>query len=379
WPVRANVADPDPALVTGLTGSEAVAELIYREICLPSASGGTNWIYTGAYNNSLTETVPGTPNWTTDNKASGQSPWTVMNRSKSRNRTDDGGVLAYHGWGYAWLVNRRVLYNNSEVLGDVADTFQGCDSAARLFVSTNGAVLNYAKGYRKVHVLLDKPSPVLATNYASPHYAGTNVSLAGRFPAHTEPYETPRQDLLANTSWGRNAKATAWDLVKTSTRVAGRGFTTGGGNPVTDPPASAFPLALTTVRCVEHFQGGPITRNNWWNVELEPEPWIEINSADARTYGINNDDMVRVVTARMVNDAGATVIPASYGSGFRARVGVGLPVNQKTAAGVVAIPWHWGEKGLSTGSRANDLTIDAGDANSVIPEYKACLCRIEKI
>jgi len=46
---------------------------------------------------------------------------------------------------------------------------------------------------------------------------------------------------------------------------------------------------------------------------------------------------------------------------------------------VVAIPWHWGEKGLSTGSRANDMCIDAGDANTVIPEYKACLCRIEKM
>ena len=46
--------------------------------------------------------------------------------------------------------------------------------------------------------------------------------------------------------------------------------------------------------------------------------------------------------------------------------------------GVVAIPWHWGERGLSKGSRANDLCIDAWDANTMIPEYKACLCKIEK-
>jgi hypothetical protein len=38
--------------------------------------------------------------------------------------------------------------------------------------------------------------------------------------------------------------------------------------------ASNFPLVLTTIRCVEHFQGGPITRNNWLNVELEPEPGL---------------------------------------------------------------------------------------------------------
>ena len=55
---------------------------------------------------------------------------------------------------------------------------------------------------------------------------------------------------------------------------------------------SAYPLVLTTIRCVEHFQGGPITRNNSWNVELEPEPWIELNSADALQYGIKDGDMV---------------------------------------------------------------------------------------
>ena len=72
-------------------------------------------------------------------------------------------------------------------------------------------------------------------------------------------------------------------------------------------------------------------------------------------------------------------MPRSYGNGFRARVGTGLTASQKVGVGVVAIPWHWGEKGLSTGSRANDLCIDAGDANTTIPEYKACLCRIEKM
>ncbi|TLM97307.1 MAG: hypothetical protein FDZ75_04785, partial [Actinobacteria bacterium] len=144
-----------------------------------------------------------------------------------------------------------------------------------------------------------------------------------------------------------------------------------------DFPAGKFPLTLTTIRCVEHFQGGPITRNNWWNVQQEPEPWIEISSYDARLYGIVDGDMVKVVTARtedLVNDE----LPL-YGEGFRARVGVGLVSNQRVAPGVVAIPWHWGDKGLSTGSRANDLTIDAVDANTTIPEYKACLCRIERI
>lgn len=349
--------------LNNLTGSEWVAESVYREMCTPVASGGTIWIYTGAYN------AGGT--WATDNIPAAYVAWAVKNRAKSRDRQDPSGQMAFHGWGYSWLVNRRVFYNNGDVPGDVADFYMEPDSCSRLFVASAApAMLNYSRWYRKYHGLSDKPSPVVAANTASPHYAGATISFAGRFPGHTEPYETPRQDLL--TDWGRNTKGTgAWDLVKADTKVAGRGL-------AGDPAAASYPLVLTTIRCVEHFQGGPITRNNPYNVELEPEPWIELNSSDARLYGIMDGDLVKIVTARTEGVNGTSMM-ALYGSGFRARVGAGLSTNQRVAAGVVAIPWHWGDKGLSTGSRANDLCIDAFDANSVIPEYKACLCRIEKM
>jgi anaerobic selenocysteine-containing dehydrogenase len=71
-------------------------------------------------------------------------------------------------------------------------------------------------------------------------------------------------------------------------------------------------------------------------------------------------------------------VTSGWAKGFKARVGVGTLSNQRVAPGVVAIPWHWGERGLGKGSRANDLCIDSWDANTRIPEYKACLCKIEK-
>jgi anaerobic selenocysteine-containing dehydrogenase len=343
-----------------VTGCEFVAEMIYREMCKPSGSGGTIWIYTGAYNDGAT--------WTGDNIPGGVTGpyggWTVNNRAKSRNRTNTG-TYASHGWGYSWLVNRRVLYNNNastypfagEAPGDTNDLFMGPDSCSRLFVSTNAAVLNYSRWYRTIHRLSDVPKN-------SANAVPAIHVLPGRFPAHTEPYETPRTDW---ETWGKNSTGTYMNLLPV---VAGSPTT-----PVGAP--AAFPLVLTTVRCVEHFQGGPITRNNWFNVELEPEPWIELNSSDAMTYGVKDGDYVKIVTAR-TEDLVNNQMP-NYGSGFRARVGSGLAANQKVGKGVVAIPWHWGETGLSTGSRANDLCIDAGDANTTIPESKACLCRIEKI
>ncbi len=370
--VRANVTDPVTYdLSATVTGSEWVTEKVFREMNSPSAAGGTIWIYTGAYNAEATSATGGP--WATANKGSLQASWAVKNRAKSRDNTNDGGTFAYHGWGYAWLVNRRVFYNNADIPAEVTDYFMEPDSCSHLFVPANAATLNYSRWYRHNHPLVDKPDVVLAAtlNAGSPHFVpkpgGGTITYAGRFPAHVEPYETPKAALAA--AWGRNTKGgAAFELSFVDTQIAGR-----------DVPASGYPLTLTTIRCVEHFQGGPITRNNWSNVELEPEPWIELNSADARSFGISDGDMVRVRTARSDATVWGDYPRAAYGDGFRARVGSGLQGNQRVAAGVVAIPWHWGEKGLSTGSRANDLCIDAGDANSMIPESKACLCKIEKM
>ena len=82
----------------------------------------------------------------------------------------------------------------------------------------------------------------------------------------------------------------------------------------------------------------------------------------------------------LVNDAGAFVAPANYGNGFRARVGY-WPAVRASALDRVSSRFRGTgvSEGLSTGSRANDLCIDAGDANTVIPESKACLCRLEKL
>jgi formate dehydrogenase major subunit len=186
-----------------------------------------------------------------------------------------------------------------------------------------------------------------------------------------------------NFGTGQNNASDKPNLVYGDTPVAGLGRTIAAGNPVDDPSRAGFPFILTTIRCVEHFQGGPITRNNQWNVELEPEPWIEINSVDARARGIKDGDYVNVITARgnskASQEALTTGAAAGWAKGFVARVGTGLQSNQRVGVGVVAIPWHWGDRGLSTGSRANDLCIDAMDANTTIPESKACLCQIEKI
>ena len=44
----------------------------------------------------------------------------------------------------------------------------------------------------------------------------------------------------------------------------------------------------------------------------------------------------------------------------------------------VGIIWHFGYSGLATGDSANILTPHVGDANTMIPEYKAFLVDIKR-
>jgi anaerobic selenocysteine-containing dehydrogenase len=362
-------------------GSEIVAESVFKEFARPlnhladdtytALTGGTMWIYSGSgtvagadatgsggYNGgSFVNLLPAVT-------SSGNTvAWQMKNKAKSRNNVIKGndlnGANNFPRWGWAWLLNRRVFYNNGEIAGDQADNFVSPGLVSCLFTMNvaGNALADWSLAYRKYKTFADATS--VSTG---PHFLSPGKTFTGRFPGHTEPYESPRDDLVV--TWGHNQSGVN-RLIPADSAVG---------------TVTNFPLVLTTIRCVEHFQGGPVTRNNSWNVEAEPVPWIEINSTDARAYGIVDGQWVNVVTARSNStsdqEGRSPNSTAGWARGFKARVGVGLQSNQRVAPGVVAIPWHWGDKGLSTGSRANDLCIDAWDANTQIPEYKACLCKI---
>ncbi len=378
------VSGPDAEGNT-LVGSEYVAEQIFKEMCSPldgyayTAAGfnggqkGTLWIYSGmnaahggAYNPDQRLNLH-PPLTDADGVA---VPWAKANRAKSRFGAPKytGAAFQYPRYGWAWLLNRRIFYNNNELTGDVADVFVAPGFLARLWcIGGTNTLADWSTLYRAYNQLADMPDRGIGTVHVHPQ----------RFPAYTEPYESPSKT-FADT-WGYNTANGAQLIFGDSARFDVR---TAGAAEI-----AQFPLVLTSIRCVEHFQGGPITRNNEWNVDLEPDPWVEINSVDALKYGIKDGDWVNVITKRgnSTTDQAARTIQSgaltagSWNKGFKARIGVGTLANQRVAPGTVAIPWHWGDRGLGTGARANDLCIDAWDANTRIPEYKACMCRIERI
>ena len=112
-----------------------------------------------------------------------------------------------------------------------------------------------------------------------------------------------------------------------------------------------------------------MTRNLPWLVEVHPSMFVEMSPELAEIIGVKAGDDVIVKSAR--NTDGITV-KAQVTDRIKP-----IPVNGKIVH-EVAMPWHWGFKGLSTGPSANEITIDAVDSSANIPETKACLVKIEK-
>jgi formate dehydrogenase major subunit len=130
---------------------------------------------------------------------------------------------------------------------------------------------------------------------------------------------------------------------------------------------TTYPTVCSTYRVTEHWQAGAQTRNLPWLVELVPGVFCEMSKELASSKGIKNGAWVRVSTPRGFIKAAAVVTdrfkPFQLGSKTVHQVGV---------------IWHFGYKGLATGHSGNLLTQHVGDANTMIPEYKAFRCKVEK-
>jgi formate dehydrogenase major subunit len=170
----------------------------------------------------------------------------------------------------------------------------------------------------------------------------------GPFPEHYEPWESPVTNQFSGTQ--NDPAFKIWE---------------GAYNLKGD--TSQYPIVATTFRLVEHWQAGQMTRNQPWLVELAPEAFVEISEELAAEKGIQSGDDVFVKSAR-----GQVQVKAMVTKRLRPMQVAGKTIHE------VALPWHWGYSGLATGDSANILTPNVGDANTMIPEYKAFLVQVEK-
>ncbi len=239
---------------------------------------------------------------------------------------DDAKYGFYKNWAFSWMDNQRILYNINE-------TNPGVKSFFAWFATSPTAWLGLDKAAIWSRPLYDPSKP--ATN-----------PLSQGMPLHNEPAESPDKALAQEypTMWDNRYQVAIGD-------------------------ADTYPHVLTTFRLAEHMQAGAMTRNLPWLVETHPSMFVEMSQELASEIGVSSGDDVTVKTARKP-------------SGVRVKALVTDRIQPLTINGKkvheVAMPWHWGFKGLSTGPSANELTIDAVDVSANIPEYKACLCKVEK-
>ena len=124
--------------------------------------------------------------------------------------------------------------------------------------------------------------------------------------------------------------------------------------PPAEQPDDDYPFFLTTGRVMAQYQSGAQTRRVAALCAAQPEPFVEIHPASARSLGIAENDFVQLTTRR-----GAASMKARLSSAIR--------------MDTVFAPFHWSGTG-----RANLLTNPALDPVSKMPEFKVCAVRISK-
>ena len=136
-------------------------------------------------------------------------------------------------------------------------------------------------------------------------------------------------------------------------------------------PADGFTVVCTTYRLTEHYHYW--TKNNPMNVQLVPEPFVEIPAELADEMGLRGGERVKVSSAR-----GSYIAKALVTRRIKPMQIDGKKTYQ------IGIPIHWGYRGIAEDAgrtaltSANLLSPTVIDPNAYTPEFKGFLVKIEK-
>jgi len=310
-----------------------------------------NWLYCGMFRA------------TGENKAKEHDP---VDRSLNQ-------IGLYSGWTWCWPINRRIIYNRASVDLD-GEPFD----SAHPVIKWTGSITKWQGdipdgGWAPIN-LADEGAKFLPFIM---HREGVGKiwgygRAEGPLPEAYEPWESPlTQNIMTGMADGDPTSRGTPGFHNPCCYVGememdGQSWNMRG-------TSADYPYIGMTYRLSEHWQAGQMTRNHPWLVELQPQPFAEMDPELAASKGIKNGDRVRVKVARGEIEAVAIVTKR-----FQPLTIGGKKMHQ------IGVPWHWGYTGLSkgfgpNGSSGNVLTPHVGDANTTIPEYKTFLCNVEKV
>ncbi len=283
------------------------------------------------------------------------------NKSERREQQDaPNNIGSYPQFAWAWPLDRRIIYNRAAV-----DLKGKPWDSKRWVVKFDGQVKDgkYVGGKWEGDVIdgggmpLKHPDgsdnengryPYIMRAHGLGQIFGPGL-LDGPFPEHYEPLESPISENFMS-SQRRNP------LLRYSKRV---------DLPVTGDPR--FPIVCTTYRLTEHWQ--TVTRAVPWNLELQPQVFVEMSHELADQRKIKNGERVSVESPRGKLECTAVVTHR-----FKPMKIVDQIVHQ------VGIPWHFGWRWPADGTEesVNILVSTTTDPVSEIPEYKAFMVNVVK-
>ena len=268
------------------------------------------------------------------------------NLTQRRSYADPSGLGRYLDWTVSWPANRRILYNRCS-----ADAAGRPWDPERIGIAWNGTRWT---GDTPDYTVDSQPADGLGAFIMLPEGVA-RLFVPGQFAdgpwsEHYEPAESP----VPNPLHPEHSSNPAVRPFGTEFDVLGK--------------VDEFPIVCTTYRLTEHFHYW--TKNNPYNMQLQPEFFVEIPEELAREKGIASRDRVRVTSARGSIEGLAMVtrrIKPMQIAG-RTTYQIGFPI-------------HWGflGRGQQRGSLANLVTPTVVDPNSFAPEYKGFLVKLEKV
>ena len=281
--------------------------------------------------------------------------WTEAGALTQRRGTEDpSGLGIYPNWAWAWPMNRRVLYNRASC--DVAGKPWDPDRKQIWWnEATKKWVGNDVPDFKADSPPKDHMGPFIMNAEGVGRIFGPLTAFAdGPFPEFYEPVESP----IANPL---HPKHSSNPVVKKYTTAMDKYGT----------PEQGFTVICTTYRLTEHYHYW--TKNNPMNVQLIPEPFVEIPAELAGNLGIKGGDKVKVSSARGSYRAKAMVTQR-----IRPMLIDGKKMYQ------IGIPIHFGYRGIQEDAGrterdlTNSLSVTATDPNSYTPEFKGFLVKLEK-
>jgi len=282
--------------------------------------------------------------------------WTEAGPMLQRRGTDDpSGLGIYPNWAWSWPANRRVMYNRAS-----------CDLNGKPWDPTRRQIWWDDKAQKWVGNDVpdfkpdSKPADHMGPFIMNPEgvarlFVPIGAVADGPFPEHYEVFESPTENIL-HPQQSHNPIAKQFKSAEDKYGT----------------PAQGYDIVCTTYRLTEHYHYW--TKNNPMNVQLVPEPFVEIPVELAEKLGIRGGEKVKVTSARSDYIAKAMVTR-------RIRP---MQINGKTTY-QIGIPIHWGYRGIAEDegktarTLANQLSPAVIDPNAYTPEFKGFLVKLERV